>query len=117
MKGLRLQIAFGTSTKRYFTALKTLRFRDAKAHMKLFVEQAATWLVGLEPFSIDHQLRNGALADMANNLSRGRRIGIHIDFGVFNPVVIEKLFGRPAISAPCGGINLHLHTPILLPIG
>jgi len=81
--------------------------------MQLIVEEAATGFVRLEPFAVDDELGDGTLANMANYLGRGGRIGIYIDFGVFNPVIFEKLLGRPAISAPRGGVDLNLHWVIL----
>ena len=39
--------------------------RNSKADAEFVDEQAAAGLVGLEPFAIDDQLRNGALADTA----------------------------------------------------
>ena len=51
---------------------------------------------------------------MAYEFIRSRPIQIDIDFRVFDPVCFEKLFGRPAIPAPGGGIDLHLHKFILL---
>jgi len=50
--------------------------------MQFVEKQAPAWLVGLKPFPVDDQLRNGPLADMAQYLFRSRRIGVHIDFRV-----------------------------------
>ena len=48
--------------------------------MEFIEEQAAAGGVGLEPFAVDDQLGNGALANVAENFSGGGRICIHVDF-------------------------------------
>jgi len=45
-------------------------------------------------------LRNGALAYIAQNFSRGSGIGIHIDLGVAYAVRFKKLLGCAAVPAP-----------------
>jgi hypothetical protein len=82
--------------------------------VQLVVKKAAAWLVGLKPLAIYHELWDGSFADVADEFIRGRLIQIDIDFCVFDPVLFEKLFGGPAIPAPLGRVNLHLHTFILL---
>ena len=74
--------------------------RDAEALVELVVEKAAAGFVGLEPFAVDDELRNSALAGVADSLGRGGRVGILIEFREFDPVCFEKLNSRPAISAP-----------------
>jgi hypothetical protein len=82
--------------------------------MELVEEQAAAGGVGLEPFAVDDQLRDGALADVANDFIGGGGVGVDVDFGVLDTVGVEKLFGCAAISAPVGCINLDLHPVIVL---
>lgn len=83
--------------------------------MQFIKQQPAPRLVRLEPFAVNHQLWNGALAHVAYNFSRSRRIGVHIHFCVLNPVTIEKLLRRAAVAAPLGCIDLDLHADIVLP--
>jgi len=86
---------------------------NSQPHLQFIQKQAAPRFVGLEPLSVDDQLRNRALANVANHFGRGSRICIHVDLCVFDPVRIEKLLGGPAIPAPARGIDLHLHVHIL----
>jgi hypothetical protein len=81
--------------------------------MQLVEEQAAPRLIGLEPFAIDDQLRDGTLAHMAEDFGGGGGVKIDVDLGVFDSVGFEELLGSPAIAAPGSGVNLHLHSPIL----
>lgn len=96
------------------TRLNGLSALNPEALVELVVKQAASRFVGLKPLAVNYELRDGPLAYVANNFSRGCRIGIDIDFGVFDPMGLKKLFSRAAISAPCRSVDLHLHVSILL---
>ena len=91
-----------------------LSARNSEADEQLVDEQAAAGLVGLEPFAIDDELGDGALADVIDDLGGGGGIGVDIDLGVGDAVLIEELLGGAAITAPGSGVNLHVHKQILL---
>ena len=74
--------------------------RNPEALVQLIKKKPATRLVGLKPFAVNDQLRNGALAYIAQNFSRGSGIGIHIDLGVAYAVRFKKLLGCAAVPAP-----------------
>lgn len=82
--------------------------------MELVEEQAAAGGVGLEPFAVNDELGDGALADVAEDFGGGSGISVDVDFGVRNTVGIEKLLGGAAVPAPPGGIDLDLHPVIVL---
>jgi len=90
-----------------------LSARNSESGEQFVDEQAAAGLIGLEPFAIDDELRDGALADAVDEFGRGGRVGVDIDLGVCDAVLIEKLLGGAAIAAPGGGVNLHVHREIL----
>ena len=83
--------------------------------MKFVEKQAAAGGVGLEPFAVDDELGDGALAGVADDFGGGGGIGIDVDFGVRDAVGVEKLFGGATIAAPACGVNLDLHPDIVLP--
>jgi len=91
-----------------------LSARNSEAAEQFFEEQPAAGLVGLEPFAVDDQLWDGALSYVLDDLSRGCRVGVDIDLGVGDAVLIEELLGGSAIAAPGSGVNLHVHREILL---
>jgi hypothetical protein len=68
--------------------------------MELIEKKAAPRYVGLKPLSIDHELRNGSLADVTKYFCGCGGIGVDIDLGIANAVRIEKLLGCPAVPAP-----------------
>ncbi len=70
--------------------------------------------IRLHPFSIDHKLRNGPLANILNYRIRGPRRILNVDLGKRNVVLGQKLLGFPAITAPRGGVNSKFHPPSLL---
>jgi hypothetical protein len=77
-----------------------LSARNSEAAHQLINKQAAAGNVGLEPFAIDHQLRDGALADAAQDLGGGGGVGVDIDLSIDNAMLIEKLLGCAAVAAP-----------------
>jgi len=81
--------------------------------MQFIEKQAAARFVGLEPLTVDDQLRDGSLAHVTHDLGRGGGIKIDVDLRVYDSVGVEKLLGCPAIAAPGSGVNLHLHIAIL----
>ena len=87
---------------------------DAEAAVELVEEEAAAGGVGLEPFAVDDELGNGALAYVADDFGGGGGVDVDIDFGVWDTVGIEKLLGGAAVPAPPGGIDLDLHPVIVL---
>jgi len=86
---------------------------NVQALVKLVKEQTAPWSIGLKPYAVDHQLRDGPLANVAQHLGRRGGFKIDINLGVFDAVRVEKLLGLPAVPAPVARVNLHLHTTIL----
>ena len=81
--------------------------------MQFVEEQAPARLVGLEPLTVNDQLRDCALAHVTHDLGRGGGVKIDVDLGILDAVGVEKLLGGPAIAAPASGVNLHLHIAIL----
>src|SRR5580698_7022682 len=73
------------------------------------MEEAASGPVGLHPLAVDDILRNRALADMLQYLFDGAWRGFDVDFGVGNPVLVEKALGFAAIAAPCRSVEQYLH--------
>jgi hypothetical protein len=82
----------------------------------LLVQEALARTVGLNPFAIDYELRDGSLADVADQLFRGPRGGLDIDLAIRDLVFVEKSFGLAAVPAPCRGINQYMH-PFIIPLG
>ena len=91
-----------------------LSSRDAEAALQFVEEQAAARRVGLEPFAVDDELGDGALAGVTDDFGGRGGVGVDIDFGIRNAVGIEKLLGGAAVAAPAGGVNLNLHPVIVL---
>jgi len=89
---------------------------DIETPVELVEEQASSGRIGLKPFAVNHQLRNGPLAHVPQHFVRRGGIAVHIDLGVFDAVRVEKLLGLPAIPAPVARVNLHVHR-IILPAG
>ncbi len=69
--------------------------------------------VGLDPPSIEHKLRNGALAGMRDDGFRSSRGGFDIDLGVDDAVLVEKTLGVSAVAAPVGGVDQKFHPSII----
>src|SRR5215469_14957336 len=83
--------------------------RNLQALVEFFVEEAAAWAVGLEPFAVDDHLWNGALTHMADDFVGGRGVRIDIDHSVGDAVHLEKLTGCAAVAAPRRRVKLYIH--------
>jgi hypothetical protein len=78
------------------------------------MQKALSRAIRLDPFSVQHKLRDGPLAYVTHNfLSRARGI-FYIDLGVGDLVLIEEPFGFAAIAAPRSGINQQFHLLIIM---
>jgi hypothetical protein len=64
------------------------------------MEKSATGTVGLNPFTIDDELRDSAFADVGEDLIGGAGRLFYVDFGVGNLVRLEKSFGLTTVTAP-----------------
>ena len=58
--------------------------------------------VGLDPFAVDDELRDGALADVGDDFVRGAGSGLDVDLLVGDGVLREEAFGLAAVAAPGG---------------
>jgi hypothetical protein len=77
------------------------------------VKEALARTVGLDPFAVEYELRDRSLAHIPDDLIRGARAGLDIDFGEGNLVLLQEPFGFAAISAPGSGIDQHMHLLII----
>jgi len=77
---------------------------------EFLIEQPAAGYIGLEQLAVNDELRNGSLADAADELGRCGWVRIHIDFCIGEPVDIEEILGCAAIAAPRRGVDLNLHS-------
>jgi len=77
------------------------------------MKKTLSWLIWLDPLSIQDKLRNGPLARMGDHLRCRARGGLNIDFDVRDRVLGEKAFGLAAVAAPVSGINKELHGHIV----
>src|ERR1700678_3834008 len=80
----------------------------------LLVQEALAGTVGLNPFAVDYELRDGSLANVFDKLFCGPGGGLDIDLAIGDLVLVEKSFGLAAVAAPCSGINQHMH-PLIIP--
>ncbi len=86
---------------------------DAEELGHLIVEEAAAGLVGLDPFAVDDELRDGALAYVGNELVGGT--GGVLDVYLFEWDVVggKEALGFATVAAPGGGVDGEIHTYIL----
>jgi len=77
------------------------------------MQEAEARLVWLNPFAIENELRDGALAGVGDDRIGGTGRGFDVDFGVGDVVLGEEALGFAAIAAPVCGINKKLHRDIV----
>ena len=73
------------------------------------VKKAFAGRVGLHPFAIDDELRDGSLSGMANDFVGGSGSLLNVNFAVRDFVAIEEALGFAAVRAPEGGIDGNIH--------
>jgi len=73
------------------------------------VEETSARAIGLDPFSVDNELGNGAFAYVAQDFfdrSGGR---LDVDFSERDVVLLEEALGFAAVAAPGGGVEGDWH--------
>jgi hypothetical protein len=78
------------------------------------MQKALPGTIRLDPFSVQHELRDGPFAYMPHNFLCGPRGVFDVDLGVGNLMPIEEPFGFAAIAAPRSGINQQFHLVIIM---
>jgi len=77
-------------------------FGDAEELSHFLVQEAAAGTVGLNPFAVEDELRDGALADLGDDLVGGAGGALDVDLGEGDGVAGEKTLGLAAVAAPVG---------------
>ena len=85
---------------------------DAQALGHFVVQEAFAGAVGLDPFAVDHELRDGALTCLLNHFIGGSGRAFDIDFLERDTVLLQKAFGFAALRAPDAGIDSYFHREI-----
>ena len=92
------------------TAQKPLHAEE-RGHF--FVEEAAARAVGLDPFAVEDELRDGTFADVGEDLFGGAGSGLNVDLSVGDGVLCEEALGSAAVAAPGGRVEDQIHSSIL----
>jgi len=88
---------------------KLLRLPDTEALRHFFVQEAFADPVGLDPFAVDHELRDGPLAGALDDFLGGSGRLFDIDVLEREVVPLQEALGFAAIGTPKGGIDDDLH--------
>ncbi len=82
---------------------------DAEALGHFFVEKASAGAVGLNPFAVDNELRDGALAGVLYDFIHSARRRLDVYFGIRNIVLGQEALGFAAVWAPLCGVDGEIH--------
>ena len=77
------------------------------------MEEAFAWFVGLDPFAVEDELGDGALAGVGDDLLGGSRGTLDVDFGERDRVGGKETLCFAAIAAPIGRIDKKIHRDIV----
>jgi hypothetical protein len=91
-----------------------LSLREAEACRHFLVEKTFTGAVGLEPFAVDDELWDGALAGAADDFLGGAGSGFDVDLLVGDLMLVEETLGDAAVGAPEGRVEGDLHAWVLM---
>src|ERR1700720_3133858 len=89
------------------------RIPNAQLGFHLVIEKSLAGTVGLDPFTINDELRDSALSNLPDQLFRRARRGGNVDLFIGDVVLVQEAFGFAAVWAPQSGIDKKLHNPIL----
>src|SRR5208283_5667321 len=76
---------------------RELWFFNAQALGHFFVEEAFALAVGLDPFAVDHELRNGTLAGALDDFVGGSGRVFNIDVLESDVVLLQETLGFAAV--------------------
>lgn len=79
--------------------------RNSESLCHLGIEKALADAIGLDPFAVDDELGDGALAGAVDDLIGGAGGGFYVDVLERDVVFREKALGDPAVGAPVGRID------------
>jgi len=77
------------------------------------MQETKARFIGLNPFAIEDELRDGALAGLGDHFIRGAGGSFDIDLGVRDVVLGEETLRLAAVAAPVSGIHEKLHRDIV----
>jgi hypothetical protein len=77
------------------------------------VEKPFAHAVGLDPFTVEDELRDGPFAYMPDHFLCRPRAGLDINLGVSDLMLFKEPFSFAAIAAPRSGIDQNLHLSII----
>jgi hypothetical protein len=86
-----------------------LGFLDPQALGHFLVQEPFSLPVGLHPFAVNDELRDGSLARPLDHFVGGAGRAFDIDLVEGDVVLFEKALGFAAVRAPKGGVNSHFH--------
>src|SRR6185437_11009004 len=88
---------------------QVLKFLNSEAFGHFFVEEALAGNVRLDPFAINHKLRDRALTGMFYDFFRGPGRLFNVNFSEGNIVLLQEALGSAAVGTPEGGIDGDVH--------
>jgi hypothetical protein len=86
-----------------------LGLAHAQAFRHFLVQKSSSGAIGLDPFSVNYKLRDGAFAGFLDNFLGSSGYCLDVDFLVGNIVLGEEALGLAAIRTPEGGIDSYFH--------
>lgn len=79
------------------------------------IEKTFSRAVGLEPFAVDDELGDGALAGAADDFLGGAGSGFDVDLLISDLMLVEEALGDAAVGTPEGCVERDLHAGVLMP--
>src|ERR1019366_5301455 len=86
--------------RRRWILLALVHHAEQLAHF--FVEEPFAWAVGLNPPSVQDELRDGAFSGMPDDFVGGSRRGFDIHFLERDVVLLKEALGNAAVGTPGG---------------
>jgi len=87
----------------------SLLLGDSQLFRHFVVKEPFSHTVGLDPFTVDHKLRDGSLASVFHDFIRCAGCAFDVDFLERQIVFFEEALGLAAVGTPGGRVDSDFH--------
>jgi hypothetical protein len=93
----------------------SLLLGDTQLFRHFLVKKPFSHAIGLDPFAVDHKLRDSALAGVLHDIVRRAGRALDVNFVEREVVLFQEALGLAAVRTPGGRVDSDFHCLISVP--